>query len=128
MTKRSLSSAGGTIVKSPSVDLRTKPGTKITGVIKRIGVTKYGHYYDMVLEATDGEATIQEEVDNGKKVKKPVEVKAGDDVRYFASTFLDIELQAGAKVGDRIEIVWNGLKLNPGTGRSFNDFEASVLD
>jgi len=120
MAKRPLK---GDIERTPVVDLKKEEGSKLVGVLKDTAESKYGHIYRFILETTDGSTSLKNEAGEIQEV----EVKPGDTVALFASSYLDADLQK-AKIEERIEVIWHGLKQNPKTGRSFNDYEANVLE
>jgi len=121
MAKRELTSGG--FSSNPVVRLSDKPGCKFVGIVKSNGTSKFGLVFNFAI--VDGDAPIKKKDANGNLVEAPVSVN--DDVVVFASGQLKDKLLQ-AQPGEKIEIEYKGKKVNPKTGRAFNDYVVSVLD
>jgi hypothetical protein len=113
----------GTLVKTPTVKLTIKAGTKFIGVLKKSEPSKFGKLFTFSIEESDAPITMKDTAG----IEADVDVKPGDDVALFASGQLHDAL-AQAQIGERVGIKFIDKKLNPKSGRYFNDFKASVLD
>lgn len=109
--------------KTPVVKLTQKAGTKFKGTLKASKDSKFGKIYTFTI--LDGDAPITLKQDDGSVVD--VDVKPGDDVAVFASGQLNDKL-SGANIGENVEITFLDKKLNPKTGRYYNDYHAEVVD
>lgn len=120
MAKRELKGSGGAL--TPTVKLSQKDGSKFIGVLEGSKPGTYGKIFQFKVEDTDAPITLKE----GEHIKE-VDVKVGDLVAVFGSGQLGEKLSQ-AKIGEKIEIVFKGKKLNPNTGRYFNDYSANVIE
>lgn len=107
----------------PVVRIHEKEGSRFVGFIQEKSETKFGEAVTFLVE--DGDAPIAIKDSNGTFVE--VDVKAGDKVTVFAGGQLKDKL-AMAKPGEKLEIIFKGKKLNPKSGRRFNDYVVNVLE
>ena len=122
MAKREL--GGKRLSNVPVVMFKEKPGCKFVGLIKNNAPTKYGLVFNF--EILDGDAPIKQKDPNTDQfVDTPV--KVGDLVAVFASGQLKEKLVM-AQPNEKIEIEFVGKKLNPKSGRYFNDFIVHVIE
>lgn len=122
MGKRALSTE---LKSNPTVRLADKLGSRFVG--------KYIGSKDITIQnkpsklhefnAVDGDALITIKEGNGYK---EASIAEGDVVSVFGSKAIDTALLE-AKVGETIEIIFNGEKKLKG-GRRFNDFAVAVLE
>ena len=122
MAKRPLTTE---LKSNPTVRLADKLGSRFVGrylAAKDITInSKPSKLYEFA--ALDGDALIT--IKDGAGYKE-ADVKEGDTVQVFGSSAIDTALRE-AKVGDTIEIIFNGEKKLKG-GRRFNDFALAVLE
>lgn len=120
MAKRELTGNGGNA--GPTVKITDKAGTKFVGVLKGKAPSRFGARYIFNILDTNAPITLKE----GESLKE-VEVAENDEVSVFASGQLDEKLSK-AENGEKIEINFLGKKLNPKSGRYYNDFKADVIE
>lgn len=121
MSRRELSS--GNFSSTPVVRLADKQGCKFVGIIKDNSASKFGLIFKFNI--LDGDAPIKNKDASGNLVD--VSVKPNDEVIVFASGQLKDKLLM-AQVGEKIEIEYKGKKVNPKSGRAFNDYSVAVID
>lgn len=121
MGRRELSS--GNFSSTPVVRLTDKVGCKFIGIIKENSASKFGLIFKFTI--LDGDAPIKTKDASGNLVEAAV--KPNDDVVVFASGQLKDKLLM-AQVGEKIEIEYKGKKVNPKSGRAFNDYCVAVVD
>lgn len=121
MARRELNS--GNFSSTPVVRLADKPGCKFIGLIKENSASKFGLIFKFTI--LDGDAPIKTKDAAGNLVEAAV--KPNDEVVVFASGQLKDKLLM-AQVGEKIEIEYKGKKVNPKTGRAFNDYSVAVVD
>lgn len=121
MARRELTRGG--FSSTPVVRLADKQGCKFIGIIKENSASKFGLIFKFTI--LDGDAPISVKDASGNLVE--ASVKPNDDVIVFASGQLKDKLLM-AQVGEKIEIEYRGKKVNPKSGRAFNDYVVSVVD
>lgn len=125
---------GTQMEKTPMVQLKEKEGTTFIGTKtgQKPGKQPNSFIFEFKIEAgTTAEtaiATGNKVIKNGKSVNEyaPVSVKLNDKVCIFGDTQLNDKLNQTVN-GDRVKVVYNGLKLNEKTGRAFNDYHVEIL-
>lgn len=108
---------------TPTVRFGDKPGCKFVGHIGDSNDTKFGKAYSFTI--LDGDAPIKRKDEAG--TLHDVDVKVGDKVTVFASGQL-LDKLSMAEPGEKIEIEYLGRKLNPKSGRSFNNWVVNVIE
>jgi hypothetical protein len=67
--------------------------------------------------------------EKGHNNYKSVDIKSGDLVDLGTSTNSQLEQKLlQAIVGEKIEVIFTGWKVNPKSGRSFKDYKVTVVD
>jgi len=120
MTKRELKTIGMGI--TPVVRLTDKVESKFTGILKASTTSKFGLVFTFAIQ--DGDAPIKKKEGD---LLIETSVNLGDEVVIFASGQLKDKLLQ-AQIGEKIEIEYKGKKVNPKTGRAFNDYIVSVVE
>lgn len=130
MGKRELE-GGGNYDPTPCVNITNpdgKAGATFVGELVEMGreqkmasgSTKW--IYGFLIKDGDAPVSIKE----GDKYVE-ADVKENDRVVVFATKALHSKL-AKAEVGMTLELVYNGLKLNPKTKRKFHDVTVNVIE
>jgi len=120
---RVLNGGGGDFIKTPTVKISAKPGASFLGTLKDVKDGKFGKIFIFAIEDTDAPITIK----NEKGELEEVNVSPGDDVAIFASGQLKDKL-VQAQAGEKIRVKFVEKKLNPKSGRYFNEYHAEVVD
>jgi len=134
----------GTMRRMPTVKFTRKgqedvPNTWVIGRLlaaRELGPNK-GHIFELAIENAHDKLAIQTATGkdaNGKNTYAEVEVKPNDVVSIFggvsekgvANQLEDKLSQVPA--GTRIKVVYNGKKLNPSSGREYNDYSVLMLE
>jgi hypothetical protein len=127
MAKKEIMSKGGGDF-APLVNLKSNPGLSFTGILKdgpREIDTAYGKGHVYSFKAQDGTAKFVKK--NAKGTYDEVEVEEGAIVDLMATGSLHDKLLQ-VEHGNMVEVVFNGKKKNPKTGRYFNDFTVSLIE
>lgn len=120
---RVLSGGTGEFVKTPTVKISAKPGATFLGTLKDVKDGKFGKIFIFAVEDTNAPITVK----NEKGELEEVEVAPGDDVAIFASGQLKDKL-VQANTGEKVSIKFVEKKLNPKSGRYFNEYHAEIVD
>ena len=127
MNKRAIN--GGSGVKTPMVFLTQNVGGTFVGVLKdasgKAVKLARGEKYIFRFAVESGDAFIAIKNDAGEYVE--ASVSAGDEVSILATAPLRDKLLQ-CKVGERVEIIYNGKKISPKSGNNYHDFSVSVLE
>lgn len=127
MGRREIS--GGSKEKTPVAFLTQDVGKRFVGVLKdNSGKTiklQRGEKYLFGFAVEDGDVFIA--LKNAEGKYDEATVNAGDLVSVFATAPLRDKL-AQCKVGERVEIVYNGKKISPKSGNNYHDFSVAVLE
>ena len=111
--------------KTPVVRLTQVDGSTFTGKMVGNRETKFGLAFQMAV--IDGTAPIQVRSDD-KESWLDIDVSQGSTVSVLTSKDGQLEQKLKqVKVGETAEIVFKGKVLNSKSGRSFNNFEVSVI-
>jgi len=106
----------------PTIKITDKAGAKFVGILKGKVPSRFGQRFLFNIVDTNAPITIKK----GESITE-VEVAEGDEVAVFASGQLQEKLDK-AEVGEKVEINYLGKKLNPSSGRHYNDFKAEIID
>lgn len=125
---------GTQMEKTPVVQIKEKEGTTFVGTKtgQKPGKQPGSFIFEFKIEAGSTAdtalATGNKIIKNGKSVNEyaSVPVKLHDKVCIFGDTQLNDKL-AQTVIGDKVKVVYNGLKLNEKTGRAFNDYHVEII-
>ncbi len=113
---------GKTMSFLPAVRLQDKDGSKFVGKLVGSKTSKFGLEFTFAVVGGDANTAIRE-----NKQWKEVEVKIGENVTVLTSKDGQLESKLSeVKDGQTATIVFLGKKLNPKSGRYYNDFQVFV--
>jgi hypothetical protein len=127
MNRRTIS--GGSKEKTPIAFLTQEPNKKFVGILrdgsaKAIKLAR-GEKYLFKFAVEDGDVYLA--IKNDKDEYVEAAVNPGDLVTVLATAPLRDKLLQ-CKIGERVEIVYNGKKISPKSGNNYHDFSVSVLE
>lgn len=104
--------------------------SRFVGVLKNYKDGNFGR--EFVFAVVEGDVFIGRpngsKNEQGHNIYAEVDVKPGDLVQVTTSKGGQLESKLNqAIIEEKIEIIFKGKKLNPKSGRSFNDFKVIVL-
>ena len=129
MARELTSGSGGNF--PPSLKLTRKAGSRFVGILDGNRETSFGD--EFTFKVVEGDAFIGkptgEKNEKGHNILAEVDVAPGDKVALTTTKGGQLEAKLKqAIIGEKVEIVFKGGKLNPKSGRTFNDYSVSVLD
>jgi hypothetical protein len=122
----------GTQEVTPVVQVKEKAGNYFVGLkVDQKQLQNGGFVFTFNIKdgtASTAKPTGNKITKNGRQVNEyaACDVKVDDKVAIFGDTQLNSKLTQ-VNIGETVKIVFNGLKFNSKTGRSYNDYDVEVL-